>query len=82
MADLLIAIKEKLNDPSYGVHCFCQKWQHLQLEHLKVNRRVDETLLEQDFAEAYTMSINFSAQSTYWSDQTVEINWKCSGEDC
>ena len=49
VGDLIKEIGLKLGVASYGLHCFTQRWQHLQLEHLKKNRAASEILVEQDF---------------------------------
>ena len=73
VSDLIEEIRNKLGEAAYGLHCFIDKWQHLQLGHFKRNRKSCEVLIEQDYAEAYSMVTNHSAMSTYWSDKTLQI---------
>ena len=38
-----------------------------------LDRKANELLIEQDFAEAYTMICNNSVMSQYWSDEGLQI---------
>lgn len=62
----------------FTLHCFRAQWQQLQLEHVKQEiihcPESSCVLLEQDFAEGYTLVVNDAAQSTYWSDKVLNIH--------
>ena len=49
-SDLIEELRNKLGDAAYGLHSFIHKWQHLQLGHVKRNRKSYEELIEQDYS--------------------------------
>lgn len=38
VGELFDEVKETLMSPEYSLHCFIQKWQHIQLKNLQENR--------------------------------------------
>ena len=63
------------------MHSFKAKWQQLQLKHLKATISPCHFLLEQGFSEGYTMISDKAAQSTYWSDKTMNLNQSVCDRD-